>query len=499
MREALSVAEPRPVSTGVRAGTARRQVSAAGRPRSATGTERGGRAVVFAALAVLAVPWAELSLHAVAAALVWALATALIFGYAVAGGRVLTGTVLMATCLAYSNGLGGAVVSGVTIDGYHATAEGAQLAALSLLFFLVVVAWSARLTHGALEAGRAHETRETSARVELSVLIFLGLCFLAALGKGMLSNWGGAPPPNQEVGAIRLELLYGPTLLVALTCRSAGRVDGGPPGGLGVKLAPWQIGAFAVNLALLFVLQSRRLMIAVALIIGLGQALQARWRLSLGVWLRLGAVAVVMLVFAVASTGWRSVSSGETVDLRGRFDRAVDSIGDTKGVEAIESRLTYLWFDAIVLDMQPFGADADGLDLLASELARAVPRIILPSKDSIPVATCETALDGFGLPQDLPCTPTGEGLLLGGVLGVLMSAILAGLLLGFAEALVGHVGGLGRVFGLFLIHQAIQLEAGVFSFVSAVRLAILGTGFIALIWLVLTFVGQRRAARSGRA
>ncbi len=446
---------------------------------------------VFFIIAALALPLGHLTVTGLFAALLWAGAGSLIIGRVIATPQILTGTVITALLLAYSQGLGEAVVSGVSMGGYHASSEGVQFALLGIIVHVLVILIVGWVVGRALRSPSNDVTGARSFPLELAIVIFLGLCFIAAFSSGTLTFWGASTSaPSTEGNAIRLELFYGPTLLAALGYGCFARVDAPR-----ARVPVWQLIAFGVIAVLLFVLQSRRLMIAGALILALTQIAATPRELWRRLVMRLAGLAAVMVGFALASAGWRDVEEWESVNLGGRFERAIGAFSDTRALETIESRLTYLWFDATVQDMTLAGADVDGVDLLASEVARALPRVILPSKNDVPTVTCETALDDFGLPEDLPCTPTGEGLLMGGWLGVIIAASLVGLVLGVAEVLVARGPGLGRVFGMFLIFPSVMLESGVFSIVPSLRLGLIGVSFIALIYVALRLFAVRRARR----
>jgi hypothetical protein len=448
---------------------------------------------VFLVLFTLSFSWTDPSVFGLFATLAWSLVGASIVVRIVGSGLVLTAALTSALLLAYSQGLGEAIVSGVAIGGYHASPEGVQLAVVSLIAHLALmgfVAWLCRKGLGQPNATQRANSGPQRA-TELAVVIFLGLSFFSALGSGSLTFWGATPnPATPETGAIRLELFYGPTLLVAVAYGSFRRLDSPD-----VKLPVWHMVALGIIVLLLFVLQSRRLMVAAGLIVALTQVVMTRSEMLLRLVVRLGAVAVVVVGLALASAGWRDVEAWETVGMAGRFERAADAVVDTRGVGMIEARLTYLWFDATAYDMRQAGAEVDGLGLLVSEIARASPRLLLPSKNDIPVVTCETALDDFGLPEDLPCTPTGEGMLWAGWLGLIGASILLGATLGLAETLAARGPGLARVFGLFLIFPAVMLESGLFAIVPALRLGLIGTGFIGLIMTLVRLLELSRPSK----
>ena len=99
--------------------------------------------------------------------------------------------------------------------------------------------------------------------------------------------------------------------------------------------------------------------------------------------------------------------------------------------------------------------------------------------------------------RDLPCTPTGEGYLIAGFIGVFIARLLWGLTLGIAEACVERGPGVARVFGLFLLFPFVLVEAGAFAMVGAIRLGVIGVSLVALIALGMRVVQGRSHLRRG--
>jgi len=214
---------------------------------------------------------------------------------------------------------------------------------------------------------------------------------------------------------------------------------------------------------------------------------------------RVAATLGVLVVLTLASSGWRSDGGHETLDLTERVERALGAVADPKSLEGFESRLTYLWFDAMVHDLtRTQNAELDGGALFVSALVTAVPRSLFAAKAEFEQLSCEAGLEGFaGMDVDLPCTPAGEGFLIWGLLGVLLSGTLWGLTLGVAEACVAKGPGLVRVFGLFLFYPFVLVETGVFAGVQALRLSLIGAISVGLLAALVRTLRGRRGPHAG--
>lgn len=453
------------------------------------------RAAVFgfgAVVGLLAFPRDEITFDAIVAALGWATFVGALIGWLLSRNAVATSTVLAAIALAYTQGIGDASVNGLPFGGFHTSANSVVLAVLGIGFFLLVAALVSRGLVNLMHlrwSGERVSVRDRS--VLIGVVVFLALTLLAAIATGAWSYWGDrSVAPDGETGLIRLELFYSPTLIVCAWFAVLSRRD--DVAMHGPTATNWRVWVFAAAIAImLFALQSRRLMIGAGLMLAFALVTTTPGsRLRSMVWRGLG-LAVVLFAFSTASAGWRELSTESRVSLSERFEGALDAVGDTRAFEQIESRLTYLWFDALAHELAPVGIELSMSELAISNLARAVPRALLPSKDEIEAVACENYLDGLSLPDDLPCTPSGEGVLWAGFWGILFVGFIAGLNLGAAELLIER-GGLKRVVGLFLLVPFAMLETGAFGFIAGLRLAVIGTGFIALLAVgVRLFFGRR--------
>lgn len=445
-----------------------------------------------AVVGLLAFPRDEVTFDSILAALGWATFVGALIGWLLSRNALATSTVLAAIALAYTQGIGDATVNGLPFGGFHTSANSVVLAVLGIGLFLLMAGLVSRGLVGLMHLRWSRVRPELGDRsVLFGVILFLAATLLAAIATGAWSYWGDrSATPDAEGGLIRLELFYSPTLIICAWFGVLSRRD--EVAYRGPSTTTWRMWVFAAAIAImLFALQSRRLMIGAGLMLAFALVTTTPGsRLRSMVWRGLG-LAAVLFAFSTASAGWRELSTESRVSLSDRIEGALDAVGDTRAFEQIESRLTYLWFDALAHELAPAGIELSMSELAVSNLARAVPRALLPSKDEIEAVACENYLDGFSLPDDLPCTPSGEGVLWAGFWGILFVGLIAGLNLGAAELLVER-GGLWRVVGLFLLVPFAMLETGAFGFIAGLRLAVIGTGFIALLALgVRLFFGRR--------
>ncbi len=422
----------------------------------------------------------------------WSGFAAVVLGYQIGSGLILTATASTSLVLAFSQGFGDAVGEGTTLLGITASTEGVVAAIIGLGAFLVVLVAASTYTRNLCRrlwplAGADFAERKD---VVIAVVAFLVLCFLAAVATGTWSYWLSGEQTIED-GGVRLELFYPTALLGIWAYGTLGWVDG-------TLKARWTNahGLVAIATALmLFGLQSRRIMIATAILVAFAMVIATRRQALQLLALKLGVMALVLAVFTLGSSGWRDVGDDGPAGLSDRLASAFDAMGDTKSLERLGSRLTYLWFDGIAHDLrETHGTEIDGGALLVANLAAAMPRALFPAKNEVEPASCESAFEGIGgLDTDLPCTPTSEGYLMGGFVGLLLTGLLWGVPLGVADACVERGPGMARVFGLFLFFPFVLVETGAFAVVSGVRLALIGAAFVALLaFLVRLARGERR-------
>ncbi|MBL8784812.1 MAG: hypothetical protein JNJ59_07940, partial [Deltaproteobacteria bacterium] len=303
----------------------------------------------LAMLLIPSIPWSTGSFEGVAVSVGWSLSAAILIAWLIRSQAILAATVAAAFVLAYSQGIGDAVTEGASIDRLTASPDATVRALGTLLVFLAA---SSIIAIGVRAAGRrlwsSLPSRADARSVQPAVVAFVVLTFLTAVATGFWSFWGSARFPTSEFGTIRLELSYPPALLLAIGHIAYARLDGRDRSAHTPSWVQW--ATYLALGALFFTLQSRRLMVASGMILGFSWILvETRRARALGdsrrVWralfLRLGALGGLLLVFAVASSGWRTMREGEELSLTDRFERAVASVSDTStSFQSIESRLT---------------------------------------------------------------------------------------------------------------------------------------------------------------
>lgn len=457
----------------------------------------------FAAVMVLlAFPRKEIGMTGLLAVVGWATFATVVVGWLLRANALPTATIVAAITLAYTQGIGDAAEDGLRYGGFQPTGENVVLALLGVGFFLGTAAVVSRLILSAAER-RATTKKAMSSMPEetliKAMLIFLFATFIAALATGLWSFWGDRSIALEESGGfLKLELFYAPTLVVTAWFGTLARRDANAalgPGGSNRRLGG-RVWAMALALGLmLFALQSRRLMVVVGLMLVFVLITTTDRREIRTMVTRALALAGLFFVISTGSAGWRDLATESRVSMADRFEGALDTVGDTRAFEQIESRLTYLWFDAVAHQLTDAGIELSISELGLSNLALAVPRVLFPAKEEVEQVACENYLEGLSLPNDLPCTPSGEGVLWAGFLGIMLAGIIAGINLGTSEILVRR-GGFARIFGLFLLIPFAMLELGFFGFISGLRLALIGTGFVWIVAVSIRLLGAGRA--SGR-
>ncbi len=432
---------------------------------------------------VSAFPWATFEVGAIGLIIAWAALCALLLSLALSQRLILTMTVLTGFALAYSQRMGDALTEGLVTAGVGVGSEWVLSGLLMLAAFMATTLAASASLRRALDRFSVRRSSPPPGMLEaldVGVLAFLAITAIAAWTTGAWSYWGDSRESVAASGGIRLELSY-PAALIGIV--GHGVLTGGDSGLLRRwPRAGWVIGAVVV--VLLFILQSRRLMIGAGMLVAIGWLCSERLARAP---LRKLASRIVLLVagigvLALASFGWRELSGEPQLGIRARMERALGSLTSEEGLAAVEERLTYLWFDAVTQELvSEHGAGIDGFDLLESDLVRAVPRLIMPSKAQVPSISCESAFDGFGLPADLPCTPTAEGFLVAGVPGVLLAGLLWGLILGLGDLVIVRGPSLASVFAFTGLMPLLVLEGGLFGVIDALRSGFLGFAVTAIV------------------
>ncbi len=456
---------------------------------------RLGRAqgVVFIVLLGLAFPWASFEGFGVLVAVVVAALGTIALNWALSRRLLLVAALGIQFLLVYVPGVGDGVVLGVTRVRLTASSESVLEAVAFLALFLTLLGLVAAATRAWLDRlARARERTPAEDRllVRKAVIGVAALLLMTMVAAFLAGRWSyyhdRAEAGAQASGGIRLELFYESALFLAITFGLIGRAysNRAPTEPTTQAARTTRFGIAAGLVLLLFILQSRRVMLICAAITGLVWLAESRRTQAAARALRrrLALLAAMLLIMIVGSTAWRAGGDSETPTLSGRFERVFTDFGGSDISQTIDDRLTYLWFDAISRDLEGVrNSPLNVGDLFLSSMARVVPRVVWSDKDSVPDMSCETAFAALGIESDLPCTPQTEGWLAGGLLGLFIAALGWGFTLGIAEVLVARGPGLAAVFGLLLFFPMPILENGIFTWVQSLRLALIGTGIVAFV------------------
>lgn len=466
-------------------------------------TTRGYSARAVAAgfaLGVIVVGWPnDPELVGVAFVVGFAGITALAFFLAYRAQAVLTALFVALTALAHGATLGDAVQFGLRRSSLLASAQSVRIAiALISIFVLLVTLASVAIQRR--QRDRPRRVPRPNKAFYVGVTTFFLITMLAAIGTGTWTYWGGRLA-TANVSQQGFELLY-PTMLfvgVAVAVLPVGTRRRSR------KLRLPSLAISAVLVVMIFALQSRRVMFAAGILVALAVLRYpppgARWasRNQLGVAVRVALLGVVLLFAVVASAGWRNAASSGRIGLAQGLGSALSAAFDPTAFdsEGVETRMTYLWLDSMTVELRDrMGLKLDIPDALAGTILYALPSAIYPYKETIERKTCESSFAMVGVESDLPCTPTSEGYLGLGYLGVVLAALLWGLYIGVTDVMTRRWSGLGRVAGLVLFSPAITIETGLFPMVQGARNMTISVVFIGAVMVVVGFlINQARATR----
>lgn len=396
---------------------------------------------------------------------------------------------------AYAPGLGDAVRDGMPLAALQLMTRGdsVQAAIGMLVLFLVTAAAGSVLLVPSVARWLPRKSLETQRRrrsVWAGLGLLLAASFAISLATGTWSAYGAEHSLGSRDGMFRLEFFYDPALFGAfgLTTTRLSREYSLPPAQRGRTRWLWMF--LSVVVLLQFTRQIRRMMLAsivyavVAVIDELPLAqrlLRSPSRLLAGALL----LATVMAGVLVGSNVWRrSATEFSTNSIGQRVADLSGRISETSAEDLSQDRdrLTYLGLDAATIENQAQLSGAFSLDdLFLRTVIVNTPGMVLRSKYLYPMQTCETAFLRLGGDTDLPCTPQSEGYLAAGLVGVVVVALSWSLLLAFATALYRQGGSLALVGAMHLILPLTSLETSAFPIVSALRIAALGCGAIALL------------------
>ncbi|MFT7582888.1 MAG: hypothetical protein ACI9MR_004573 [Myxococcota bacterium] len=405
---------------------------------------------------------------------------------------------VMLNALGYGASVGDGLALGLTRVGLTATPASAWLAMWALLGFLSVIsAVAVALNRRTPKVQRTPVSSEWLGAVNIGFWLLFSLCALAAFATSSWTNYGGAQV-TRDTGGLRAELLYASMLLaaagwLAMTQRGKGEARRS-------RLHRWIRVAMISGVALLlFAMQSRRLMLAAAALVG------TLWLLDHTVRTKPAAnraVKGLILVAAlglglVASAAWRDAARQQSTHI-GLFEGVTAAFTklDSFDPDEVNERMTYFWVDATTIELsRHLDNRLSAADVFVAQLAFVTPTVIFAGKRDIPLLTCETVYDSVGVQNDLPCTAITEAFLAGGWFTLLWVAGLWGLFLGLLEHLRLWGGPLGRLFSLIALAEFTTIETGLFPMLQGIRdglLTVLFVGFCAL-----ALIGVQRLARRG--
>lgn len=406
---------------------------------------------------------------------------------------VLTACFVALFALAHGATLGDGVQFGLARNGIFVQPASVRFAALMDCLFVLgatLVSLIAQRRSRALPLAKGPQARSFLA----AFLIVFAACAAAAFASGAWTGWSGIGPQAQATGTVRLELLYAPMLFAASSLGVFYVVSSS-------QRRRWQLARIAAALGLgvlLFVLQSRRIMFSCGIVAALVILMSPRTtrhvlRSRAATVTRVVLVGVLLLSGLVASAGWRMAASRGDLSLASGLTSSVSAVLNPSDFDAdtVEERLTYLWVDSMSVEARDRGEiTLDPLAALQTSVLFALPSMLYGSKWQVEPVTCESSFAARGIDFDLPCTPTTEGYAAGGVVGVLLAAILWGLFIALCDWLVRcHAHG-ARMVGLLMFTPVTTIETGLFPMVQGARAALIVLAMVFSLTLFFRLLGR---------
>lgn len=375
-----------------------------------------------------------------------------------------------------------------------ASVDAVALALLALVFFITLALLAAQATSSVLERpAKAVEYVVTAGRPEFGAIaigVTAGISTISGFSAGLWSHY--ADTVQAESGGIRLELLYFPVLFgfSAAVGRSTLKEI------IGEKLQPTRaavMGALWIGtIALLFIAQSRRMMLG-ALILAVASAWLDTTRISLvRTGIATAGLAFLGGVLLIGSFLWRQEgpTSNAVEHMRTISGRSVDILAASQN---ISDRLTYLWIDSTSIDhFDALEGRFDLWDSFSTTVIRATPGIVMPDKYLTDKVVCERAYEALGMIHDLPCTPITEGLIFGGVSGLAITASFFGLALGIVTALYRRGNFVMVTVCGVSLSNLLLIECSAFPIVDSMRMLLLTVSMTSVFaWTIRLFNRMR--------
>ncbi len=383
----------------------------------------------------------------------------------------------------------------------QASKDAVSLALLALLAFLAIAVGTARVVARIFERpAKAVEYIATAGRPELGAIgvsCAVAIAMIAAFRTGLWSHY--AEMVKLQRGGIRLELLYYPFLFGFSA--AIGRVALKEVIGEKIntfKATVWT-SLWVGSIVFLFITQSRRMMVG-ALVLAIASATLESEHISK---VRAGLAAVALLVLQglllVGSFLWRQ--QGPTKDAFEQIltisDRSVDF---DAAAQSFSQRLTYLWIDSTSIDhFDVLSERYDLWDAFSSHIIKATPGLLLPDKYLTNKIVCEDVYESLGLHIDLPCTPITEGLLFGGIGGLVVTGAIFGFALGIITAIFRQGSFTSTAIAAITMMTLVLIECSAFPIIDASRsFAFILTMSASIAWLLrlgYELLGKRTKAR----
>ncbi len=380
----------------------------------------------------------------------------------------------------------------------YASADSVALAMLSLICFLVVAIFVGKLTAGFFARPAAVvEHFVTAGRPGIGVVamgISVGISAVAGFRAGMWSHY--AEIIEIESGGIRLELLYFPMLFAFSAAIGRATLKEAITENSRTMRTLAMGAAWVFTIALLFIAQSRRMMLG-ALILAITSAWLESKKISL---FRAGFVSAGLAglggLLLVGSYLWRQEAPADSAvdQLSTISNRSVDIDAASKN---FSERLTYLWIDATSIEnYDALQGRFDLWDSMSTTLIKATPGLIMPDKYLYEKVVCELAYEPLGISTDLPCTPTAEGLIFGGILGLVITATVYGIALGIVTALYRRGSFASVTLCGVALANCLLIECSAFPIVDSMRLLFLTAAMSGTFAWVLRLLNRVRTTNA---
>jgi hypothetical protein len=420
---------------------------------------------------------------------------------------------------AFALGTGDASLNGVTQFGVYASAGSVAQALFNLCLFLLILAVGgaafdrlfARVVPRFRRVVVSDPVRDV---VTTGLLLLVGVSFIFAVVAGTWTFYGAQGASPAMSGKFRWDFVCEPAALSAIALVVDNMLKEAERNGSRRKLTFLLIVATLLTV-ILFMRQLRRVML-MALITSL---LQIAWHPVASVkWFgslrKVLTIAIVFGVFALSlhygSVAWRKSSQRFiTSDLSKRMEDTVSRIGDIDDDEVLRNtrtRLNYLWLEAASVEYQPLlGRSLSLPEMFVRTVYFYLPGSLAPVKYRYEFHSCETAFADMRLDADLACTPSSEGFIAGGTLGIIVVALAWTPIIGLGCILMRRRTALGIVVAMHMFDPMSIIETSAFPVVGAVRVAIIGMGLLTVscvlgvVFFGWSVLGPKRRAGAARA